>query len=329
LVYEGKDSENTEGNKADSDNLDPPCKVPRYSEPEDYNCAGSDGEETDFMDNFDDDENEIMDAEDQEIANEEIDEDLMKISMMNAAAAADEELSGDSDEEEENNNGTDRKDVEKCSEDSKEKTTRNLPGPLMFPFSQFLPTNSNVILEPMNATRAAVAQFAENNLAPAEVALLHSTLYNLQQQQILQLQLIQQLQLQVNMGGNPNQCPLPFLPPALASQSQSQELNNHKPQSTSKTEEEEEEEEDSAQDLSSKEEKLEKSLEALESEGTESKPTTITTTAPTAPTVPPNPPPLPLPGKDILSSVPPPTSEFAKLTKCKYMHALFVWRWSQ
>ncbi|XP_056008982.1 homeotic protein spalt-major-like isoform X3 [Ostrea edulis] len=265
------------------------------------------------MDNFDDDENEIMDAEDQEIANEEIDEDLMKISMMNAAAAADHELSADSDEDEENNNGTDRKDVEKCSDDNKEKTTRNLPAPFMFPFSHFLPSNSNVILEPMNATRAAVAQFAENNLAPAEVALLHSTLYNLQQQQILQLQLIQQLQLQVNMGGNPTQCSLPFLPPVLASQSSSQEFNNHKPQSTSKLEEEEEE--DNVQDLSSKEEKLEKNPEASESEGTESKPTTITTTASSTSIIPPNPSPLPLSGKDILSSVPPPTSEFAKLTK--------------
>lgn len=316
LLYEGKDSENAESNKADDfEDLNPPAKIPRYSDPEDqYNCGGSDGEGTsDFMDNFDDDENEVMDAEDQQIADEEIDEDLMKISMMNAAAAAaNQDISADSEEDEENNNTTDSKDEEKCSDDSKEKTTRNLQEPLMFPFSQFLPTNSNVTLEPMNATRAAVAQFAENNLAPAEIALLHSTLYNLQQQQILQLQLIQQLQLQVNMGGTPNSSPLPFLPPVLPSQSQSssQELNNHKPQSSSKSDE------DIVQDLSSKEDKSEKILEAPESEETETKPavTTAMSSAPIAPTIPSS---LPLTGKDLLSSVPPPTSEFAKLTKCK------------
>ncbi|XP_061162743.1 sal-like protein 1 [Saccostrea echinata] len=311
LVYEGKDSENTENSDLDLGDLNPPSKVPRYSDPEEYNCGGSDGEGTDYMDNFDDDENEIMDAEDQEIANEEIDEDLMKISMMNAAAAAaDEEISTDSEEDEENNNTTDSKSEEKCSDDNKEKTTGALPGPLMFPFSQFLPTNSNVTLEPMNATRAAVAQFAENNLAPAEIALLHSTLFNLQQQQILQLQLIQQLQLQVNMGGTPTSSPLPFLPPVLPSQSSSQEFNNQKPQRSNSVDE------DSVQDLSSsKEDKPEKTPETSGNEGMESKPASITASASPSPAAPTLPPSLPLSGKDLVSAVPPPTSEFAKLTK--------------
>ncbi|XP_045193301.2 sal-like protein 1 isoform X2 [Mercenaria mercenaria] len=66
-------------------------------------------------------------------------------------------------------------------------------------------SSSNVMLEPMEATKAAVAQFAENN--PEEekdVGKLHATLYNLQQQQIMQLQLIHQLQQQLVAGGLQN-----------------------------------------------------------------------------------------------------------------------------
>lgn len=66
-------------------------------------------------------------------------------------------------------------------------------------------SSSNVMLEPMEATKAAVAQFAENN--PEEekdVGKLHAALYNLQQQQIMQLQLIHQLQQQLVAGGVQN-----------------------------------------------------------------------------------------------------------------------------
>ena len=64
-------------------------------------------------------------------------------------------------------------------------------------------SNSNVMLEPLEATKAAVAQFAENNLPGKEqdVNKLQTTLYNLQQQQIMQLQLIHQLQQQLIAGG--------------------------------------------------------------------------------------------------------------------------------
>ncbi|KAK6186448.1 hypothetical protein SNE40_008485 [Patella caerulea] len=63
--------------------------------------------------------------------------------------------------------------------------------------ANILPT-SNVKLEPMSGTKAAVAQFAENNnLMPNDMAVLQATLFNLQQQQIVQLQLIQQLQHQI------------------------------------------------------------------------------------------------------------------------------------
>ncbi|XP_067652350.1 sal-like protein 1 [Haliotis asinina] len=68
--------------------------------------------------------------------------------------------------------------------------------PHLFPF---LP-NTNVTLEPMSETKAAVAQFAENNLMPQDLAMMSATLYSLQQQQLVQLQLIQQLQQQLITG---------------------------------------------------------------------------------------------------------------------------------
>ncbi|KAJ8303218.1 hypothetical protein KUTeg_019614 [Tegillarca granosa] len=82
---------------------------------------------------------------------------------------------------------------------------------LMFPFSQLMP-NNNVVLEPIGATKAAVAQFAENNLSPSDLAVLHTTLYSLQQQQLVQLQLIQQLQQQLLMGGQMPSIPNSYLP---------------------------------------------------------------------------------------------------------------------
>lgn len=66
-------------------------------------------------------------------------------------------------------------------------------------------SSSNVMLEPMEATKAAVAQFAENN--PEEekdVGKLQAALFNLQQQQMMQLQLIHQLQQQLMAGGVQN-----------------------------------------------------------------------------------------------------------------------------
>ncbi|XP_064639829.1 uncharacterized protein LOC135495296 [Lineus longissimus] len=76
--------------------------------------------------------------------------------------------------------------------------------PAMATLQQFFPFN-NVTLEPLETTKQAVAQFAENNLAPSELAMLQSTLYSLQQQQLLQLQLIQQLQQQLINGMNQKQ----------------------------------------------------------------------------------------------------------------------------
>lgn len=59
--------------------------------------------------------------------------------------------------------------------------------------SGIFPT-SNVTLEPMAATKAAVAQFAENNALPNDTALLKSMLMDLQKTQMIQWQVIHQLQ---------------------------------------------------------------------------------------------------------------------------------------
>ena len=62
---------------------------------------------------------------------------------------------------------------------------------------------TNVKLKTIENTKVAVAQFAENNLAPADYLMLQSTLYNLQQQQLFQLQLLQQIQQQLVSGVSP------------------------------------------------------------------------------------------------------------------------------
>ncbi|XP_052818698.1 sal-like protein 1 isoform X2 [Mya arenaria] len=83
--------------------------------------------------------------------------------------------------------------------------------------STLLPTmgtssSSNVLLEPLEATKAAVAQFAENNPdQEKDVGKLQAALFNLQQQQLMQLQLIQQLQHQLLSGGQNGQFPAAFL----------------------------------------------------------------------------------------------------------------------
>lgn len=186
LLYEGKDSENVESNKVDDfEDLNFFVKIFRYFDFEDqYNCGGLDGEGIlDFMDNFDDDENEVMDVEDQQIVDEEIDEDLMKIFMMNVVVVVvNQDILVDSEEDEENNNIIDSKDEEKCLDDSKEKIIRNFQEFFMFLFLQFLLINLNVILELMNVIRVVVVQFVENNLVLVEIVLLYFIFYNLQQQ---------------------------------------------------------------------------------------------------------------------------------------------------
>ena len=64
-------------------------------------------------------------------------------------------------------------------------------------------TTTGVKLKTIQNTKVAVAQFAENNLAPADFLMLQSTLYGLQQQQLYQLQLLQTIQQQLMSGISP------------------------------------------------------------------------------------------------------------------------------
>lgn len=86
--------------------------------------------------------------------------------------------------------------------------------PPLTPISIVQMPDSNVKLSSLENTKVAVAQqFAENNIAPSDLAMLQTTLYSLQQQQIFQLQLLQQLQQQLmpNMGFSAGS--LPSMPP--------------------------------------------------------------------------------------------------------------------
>jgi hypothetical protein len=165
--------------------------------------GGSDGEGD--MENFeDDDENNEMG--DDFVNDNDMDDENRQ--MLNGDDMSDE---SDNDEHKDHNQNVD------YSKKSRREADMNATlSQFMFPFGPGMPhMDSNVTLEPLLATKAAVAQFAENNnLPPNDIAVLHSTLYSLQQQQILQLQLIQQLQTQLMMGLPPTlpmgQFPLPM-----------------------------------------------------------------------------------------------------------------------
>ena len=73
---------------------------------------------------------------------------------------------------------------------------RNLPGAAA-PQPSAIGRDSNVKLAAMENTDVAVAQFAENNILPADVAALNVVLWNLHQQQMFQMHLILQLQQQI------------------------------------------------------------------------------------------------------------------------------------
>ena len=71
---------------------------------------------------------------------------------------------------------------------------RMLPGG---PQPSSIGRDSNVKLAAIENTDVAVAQFAENNILPADVAALNVVLWNLHQQQMFQMHLILQLQQQI------------------------------------------------------------------------------------------------------------------------------------
>ncbi|KAK3086102.1 hypothetical protein FSP39_013584 [Pinctada imbricata] len=264
------------------------------------------------MDNFDDDDNEIMDAEDREIANEEIDEDLIKLSMMNSHQdMSDQEEDGPEEEEgDSNNNDKTNRDNGKFPEIGKHSLPPQL-NPFMFPF---LP-NSNVVLEPISATQAAVAQFAENNMSPTDNNVLQSTLYNLQQQQILQLQLIHQLQQQIVLGMHPLPGnPLPMLPSSLPSSMMPRPTkfddadDDDLPMKLTTKDKIEDEEEETPRKEEEPEKENKKSEAETVAKETETQSSTTASSSPSVPSA------FPLPSSSM-TSTPPATSEFAKLTK--------------
>jgi hypothetical protein len=78
----------------------------------------------------------------------------------------------------------------------------NAAGKLLSPYVQFPsmvapPRESNVKLAAIDGTEVAVAQFAENNILPADMAALNVVLWNLHQQQMFQMHLLLQLQQQI------------------------------------------------------------------------------------------------------------------------------------
>ncbi|KAH8306751.1 hypothetical protein KR044_012574, partial [Drosophila immigrans] len=68
-----------------------------------------------------------------------------------------------------------------------------------------LPTSGHVALEALQHTKVAVAQFAATALAgaadPSDLAMVQSTIFNVQRQHLMQLQLIQHLQSQLKRAG--------------------------------------------------------------------------------------------------------------------------------
>jgi len=80
---------------------------------------------------------------------------------------------------------------------------RMIPGGVMPSF----PRDSNVKLTSICSTDVAVAQFAENNILPADVAMLNMVLWNLQQQQLFQMHMLHQLQQQVMYASVSGTCP--------------------------------------------------------------------------------------------------------------------------
>ncbi|XP_063440219.1 sal-like protein 3 isoform X2 [Mytilus trossulus] len=262
---------------------------------------GSDGEGN--MEHFEEEEenNEIGD----DFVNDNVDDEIENNVVMND----EDDISDHSDNEEEDDD--EHKDHNQNVDYSKkvrhEADMNATLSQLMFPFGPGFPNmDSNVTLEPLLATKAAVAQFAENNnLPPNDIAVLHSTLYSLQQQQILQLQLIQQLQTQLMMGIPPTNLPMGHFPfpmglPMLPSR---EDLN-----------EDDEDSDDLESEKGEDEKPLEKTGESRSACTTPSQPPPAVSMAASTETSLPSS--LPLPGSNSTSSNGPP-SEFAKLTKCE------------
>lgn len=87
--------------------------------------------------------------------------------------------------------------VDQSCDDSLTNPVCSLPPPAP-PFGVFSFTGDpSVKLSSIGSTDVAVAQFAENNILPSDLAVLNLVLLNLQQQQLFQMHLLQQLQQQL------------------------------------------------------------------------------------------------------------------------------------
>lgn len=74
--------------------------------------------------------------------------------------------------------------------------------PIPFPAFPPFAGDSAVKLSSIRSTDVAVAQFAENNILPTDIAVLNAVLFSLQQQQLFQMHLLQQLQQQLVCATN-------------------------------------------------------------------------------------------------------------------------------
>ena len=149
---------------------------------------------------YEDEEEDMSDGE----SNININDEIANNAIANMDVSEEEEfgeVNGEKDEEEDVSNEEEDFEDDKKEGEMMNRAKMDLMSqlPHLFPF---LP-NNNVTIEPLPATKAAVAQFAENNMMPQDVAVMSATLYNLQQQQLVQLQLIQQLQQQLMSGMTP------------------------------------------------------------------------------------------------------------------------------
>lgn len=118
---------------------------------------------------------------------------------LNVDDGSDGSLSGSSDDENKSS-----------SPNRQQSPSTDLP-PLDSKQQQLLP-DTNVILESLQNTNVAVAQFPCGYSNPNDLIALQSALLTLQQQQVMQLQLIQQLQTQLLANGGSS---MPFPPPGF------------------------------------------------------------------------------------------------------------------
>ena len=158
--------------------------------------GGSDGEQ-----NFDN----IGKAEDEVDAAVRVGEENLDAESESAYNDMEEdELKSLVDDDENNDDDLDSLKEDELEDDIKSDLNNDIP-PYMLSLANINAIHGgNVMLEPLHATKAAVAQFAENNLNREDGNALHQALFNLQHQQIMQLQLIHQLQQQLVANGGQN-----------------------------------------------------------------------------------------------------------------------------